>query len=143
MYSQPCLIKITSIPLTRTLGHDYLLEKTIPAWAFPHFPWEHPRAAVGSAPHWPQRHLGQLVAFWSPLYPKSTWPQHGGGIHALREGSNTIASKGVEEHPMWVSHASTISTREAPPSFPRCSLLPAELRQDKNVMCFAAGGTAN
>lgn len=127
VYSQSCLIKNTSIPLTRTFGACLSFGKDNPGMAPPQFPWDHPHTAVGSASHWSR---GSFVSFLPQLHVPRAW----------RWLSTKVSTP---SHP-----------REAHTGFPdkyhqgwrkssMFSPLPGELIQNKNVTCFTAGGRSN
>lgn len=96
MYSQSCLIKNASIPLTRTFGAYLSVGKDNAGMAFPWKP-----IAVGSASHCSR---GFFVSFPPQIHKE-----------ALHKGIHTISSKRI---PHGFSRQITIRAGESPPSFP-------------------------
>lgn len=127
VYSQSCLIKNTSIPLTRSFGACLSFGNDNPGMAPPQFPWDHPHTAVSSASHW-SRSL--LVSFLPQLHVPRAW----------RWLSTKVS---IPSHPREFHTGFPDKYHQGWRKSSRFSPLPGELIQNKNVMCFIAGGRAN
>lgn len=103
----------------------YLLEKTTLAWSLPSF------HRIILTLQWAQ-HPTSLEAFLSPFYPKTMCPECGGGSLQRYPSHPRESHRGFPDkyYQDW---------RKYSRFFP----LPGELIQNKNVMCFTAGGRAN